>query len=208
MVEPHLNAIKAFVKENKGLYPTCRTDKEIDSIKCYICPNGEKLNGYEGVCGFCFKDEQNINVGRSIFPDLKLYDFMVNPKIALISMADIKLLKSDSTLKGQDISVKSTNENVVILNVNKKEQEIEVSDKELEDIILSTVTHEFMHSISKGFDNKMDEAYTNFYAKELFKIICKEREFYDTYIYDPRYVQVTESTEDMRKLYFIGESSK
>lgn len=219
-IKDHLAIIKKYVKENLNLYPTHLPSTDCDAINCYICPKGNDLLGLEILTGYCFKDNNALGEDKGIFNGLKLYDIMVHPRNILISVAYSKWIATLSTIQNCQIgksTISESEENQVgkdhkfVITINNKHFEVNVSDEEWEDAILSIVTHEFMHSLSKGFctenDCTRDEVYTNYYAKEIFCKIYKDKKFYDAYAYYPKYSEEKKGikeTGETRSLYFRG----
>ena len=212
--------IKKYVIENEESYPACITTDRILKIKCYVESGDRELNGIETVTGFCFKDPICTDV-KVKFNNSKERDFVIIVNNILRSVAAVKLYKENEALRNievneykiQKIAVPST---VQIIMKDHTSHNVSVTEKEFKDAVLSIVTHEFMHAISVGFadDNtKDDEVYTNLYAKELFKKVLQERNFYDMYMMCPnnsKYIGDMDTAKKEkgknRNLYFKGMS--
>ena len=194
-IENFKNSVLKHIVNNRKLFPSLLNDDEILAISIYY--EEDIANAYEKVgeciCGKSFKDDDSVSFFNSnvMYPAnyaAKKYDILINIKNIRASLSNIK--------KGYGVDI---DEN---------------------DAIKSNIIHELVHSVSRGYVNECmvdsikDEAYTDYFAKEIFDGLNCGDQYFSNYQYpfDSKMVQeiyqysegLKNITENERNLYFRG----
>lgn len=140
---------------------------------------------------------------RTFLERLKIH--VINNPVQYPTNLDIDIIKGITLHTDKDLfdilglsakedSIVEKNEGVKLFDImiNYEFLRANFTGNHFELVMMSLITHEFIHSISKGYclnhDPQLDEeharwkdeAYTDFYAKKLFRDVCSEDKYYCT----------------------------
>lgn len=205
-IENFKNSVLEHITDNRNLFPSLLNNDEILAISIYYeeCIANDYNDKLEIICGKSFKDDDSVRTFNSRVMSTatcaaistakcvaKKYDILINIKNIRASLSNIK--------KGYGVDI---DENIAIK---------------------SNIIHELVHSVSRGYvneyivDSTKDEAYTDYFAKEIFDGLNCGDQYFSNYQYpfDSKRVQeiyqyiegLKDITENERNLYFKGTKS-
>lgn len=202
-IENFKNSVLIYIINKSDLFPSLLTKDVIMAISIYYeeCIANDYHVKLEKICGKSFKDDDSVRTFNS--------RVMSTAKCAAISTAKC-------VAKKYDILININNIRVSLSNI-KKRYGVDIDENIA---IKSNIIHELVHSVSRGYvnecivDSTKDEAYTDYFAKEIFDGLNCGDQYFSNYQYpfDSKMVQeiyqysegLKDITVNERNLYFRG----